>query len=67
MYELFIITTANETYTKSQNYTNMVIGKHGIQPFKNVIVVLLFVVCCFCPHKYTHPFYFETSDLSKYT
>ena len=34
-------------YTKSQNYKNMVVGKHGIQTFE----VMLVVVVCFCPRK----------------
>ena len=28
-------------YTRSQNYTNKMVGKHGIQTFKVVVVVLL--------------------------
>ena len=34
----------NMTYTKSQNYTNMVVGKHGIQTMGVVLVVLLFML-----------------------
>ena len=33
--------TANMTYTRSQNYTNMVVDKHGIQTFEILVVVLL--------------------------
>ena len=32
------------TYTRSQNYTNMVVGKHGIQTFKVAVVVVNVVV-----------------------
>ena len=31
-------------YTRLQNYTNTVVGKHGIQTFKVVIVVLLLLL-----------------------
>ena len=31
MHGFFIILTANMTYTRSQNYTNTVVGKHDIQ------------------------------------
>ena len=33
--------TVNVTYTRSQNYTNMVVGEYGIQTFEVVLVVLL--------------------------
>ena len=48
------------TYTLSQNYTNMVVGEHGIQTFKDVVVVLLVLLVLllsfdvFVP-KSTHP------------
>jgi hypothetical protein len=29
------------TYTRSQNYTNMVGGEHGIQIYQSVVVVVL--------------------------
>ena len=38
------------TYTRSQNYTNVVVSELGIQTFKVVVVV---IICCFCPHKCT--------------
>ena len=40
MHEFWIIPTANlnMTYTRSQNYTNMVVGEHGIQAFEVVVV-----------------------------
>ena len=31
-------------YTKLQNYTNMVVGKHGIQTMEVVLVVLLLLL-----------------------
>ena len=34
-------------YTRSQNYTNMVVGKHGIQTFVVVVVVLLLLLLPF--------------------
>ena len=47
MHDFGTIPTANMTYTKSQNYTNMVDGKHGIQTFKSVVVVLLLLLLFF--------------------
>jgi hypothetical protein len=44
MHELGTIPIANMTYTRSQNYTNMVVGKHGIQTFVVVIIVLLLLL-----------------------
>ena len=41
MHELWTIPTTNMTCTRSQNYTNMVVGKHGIQTIEDVVVVLL--------------------------
>ena len=35
------------TYTRSQNYTNMVVGKHGIQTFKVMVVVVLLLLLSF--------------------
>jgi hypothetical protein len=40
----WIIRTANMLYTRSQNYTNMVDGKHGIQTSEVMVVVLLFLL-----------------------
>ena len=34
-------------YTRSQNYTNQVVGKHGIHTFKGVVVMLLFLFLSF--------------------
>ena len=35
MHEFWTISTANMRYTRLQNYTRMVVGKHGIQAFEN--------------------------------
>ena len=56
LHDLWTILTANVTYTKSQNYTNMVIDKRGVQTLKVVVVVLellLLLFGFFCPHKCT--------------
>ena len=37
----------NMTYTRSKKYTNMMIGKHEIQRFKVVVVVLLLLLSLF--------------------
>ena len=34
-------------YTRSQNYTYMLVGKHGIHAFEVVVVVLLFFLLLF--------------------
>ena len=34
-------------YTRSRNYTNKVVGEHGIQKFEVVIVVLLLLLLSF--------------------
>ena len=36
--------TANMTYTRSQTYTNMVVGEHGTQAFEVVVVKVEVVV-----------------------
>ena len=38
--------TTDITYTRSQNYTNLVVGEHGIQTFTIVVVVLLLLLFC---------------------
>ena len=54
------------TYTRSQNYTNMVVGKHGIQTFKvAVVVVNVVVVWCLCSPQMHIPYCFWTGGLSK--
>ena len=35
------------TYTRSQNYTNMMVGEHGIQTLRVMAVVLLFLLLSF--------------------
>ena len=35
------------TYTRSQNYTNMVVGEQGLQTFKVVVVMLLLLLLTF--------------------
>jgi hypothetical protein len=61
--------TANLTYGKSQNFTNIMIGKHGLRTFKVVLVVLLPLLLAFdvfSPQMHI-PYYFLSSGLSKYT
>jgi len=38
---------ANMMYTRLQNYIDMVVGEHGIQTFKVVVVVLLLLQLLF--------------------
>jgi hypothetical protein len=68
MYESWTILTANMTYTRSQNYTNIVIGEHRVQDFEVVVVVLLFLLLSFDVFIPTsaHPLIFLTSGLAKY-
>jgi hypothetical protein len=40
MHDFKTISTTNKTYTWLQNHTNMVVGEHGVQTFKVVVVVL---------------------------
>ena len=47
MYDFGQIPTTNVLYTRFQKYTNMVVGKHEIQTFKVVVVVLLFLLLSF--------------------
>ena len=55
MHESWTLPTANMTYTRSQNYTNMVVGKHGIPTFScaRYVVAFVVVVWYFCPRKCT--------------
>jgi hypothetical protein len=56
MHAFGTIATANMMYIKSQNHTNMVVGKHGIQILKVVVVVMLLLMLSidgFCPYKCT--------------
>ena len=47
MHDFGTISIANFMYTRSRNYTNMVFGKHGIQTFKDAVVVLLLLLLLF--------------------
>ena len=44
MHKFWIISIVNMAYTRLQNYTNMMVGEHGIQAFKVVAIVLLFLL-----------------------
>ena len=62
MHEFWTLPTANMTYIKSQNCTNMVIGEHEIQTIEVVLNVLLFLLLTFdvfSPHKCTSLIIFE--------
>ena len=54
-------------HTLSQNYTNMVVGKHGIQTFE--VVMLLFLLSKFdvLIPKSAHPLLFFDKWIFKYT
>jgi hypothetical protein len=43
-HEFWAIPTANMTYTRSQNYTNMMVRKHETRPFKVALVVVAFAI-----------------------
>ena len=68
MHEFETIPIANMVFTRSQNYTNMVVGKHGIQRFEVVVIVLLVFLLhlMFLSPPLHIPYYFWTSGLSKY-
>ena len=42
--EIWTLPTTNTTYTRSQNYTNMIIGKHEIQTYSVGYTILLFTI-----------------------
>ena len=44
MHELWAISTVNMMYTTLQNYTNMMVGKRGIQIIVEVVVVVLLLL-----------------------
>ena len=46
-HEFWTIPTTNLMYNKLQNYTNMVVGEHGIQTFEVMIIVLLLLLLSF--------------------
>lgn len=62
MHKFWTIPTPNMIYTTLHNYTNMMVGKHGIHIVEIVVVVLLLL----SPTVHI-PYYFWTSGLSKYT
>ena len=68
MHEFWTILTANMTYTKLQNYTNMLVGEHEIQTFKVMVVLLLLLLLSFDIFVPTnaHSLLFLESVLSKY-
>ena len=47
MHEVWTIPTANMTYTRLQNYTNMMVGEHGIQTFGVVVVYIISFIVFF--------------------
>ena len=47
MHEFRTIPIINIMYIRSHKYTNMMVGEHGLQTFKVVVVVLLFLVLLF--------------------
>lgn len=59
------------TYTKLQNYANMMVSEHGIQTFKIIIVVVsvitIVVVWYLYPQKVQIPYYFKRNGLFQYT
>ena len=58
MREIWTIPTTNITYTRSQNYTNLVVGKHEIQTFKVMVVVVVPLLIIICVHISAHPLLF---------
>jgi hypothetical protein len=44
MDEFWTIPIANMAYTRSQTYTNMMVGKHGIQTLKIMVIMLLLLL-----------------------
>jgi hypothetical protein len=62
MIAFWTLPTTNMIDTTSQNYINLVVGEHGIQTFKIVVVVLLLLLLSFdvfFPHKLTSLITFE--------
>ena len=54
------------TYTRSQSYTNMMVGKHGIQMFKVVFLVVLLLLMFFDVFAPTHAHPLLFSDKCPY-
>ena len=48
------------TYTKSQNFTNTVVGELGIQTFKVVVIIFIFLLLSFdtISPTHAHPLFF---------
>ena len=44
MHEFWTISTANMTYTRLQNYIDMVVGEHEIQTFNVGDTIMLFTL-----------------------
>ena len=67
MHDFYTIPAANMTYTRSQNYTNMMIGKYGLQTFEVEVLVLFLLLLSFdvFAPKVHSPYYFWTSGFSK--
>ena len=55
LHEFWVIPIAKMTYTRLQNYTNTVVGEHGIQTFEVVVVVLLLLLLLFDVYVSTSP------------
>ena len=57
------------TSTRSPNYTNMMVGEHGIQKFEVVVIMLLLLLVSFDVFVPTsaHSYDFWTFGLSIYT
>lgn len=56
MHGFQMISTVNMMYTRSKNYTNMLIDEHGVQTFEvvvGVLLVLLSLIDVFVPTKCT--------------
>ena len=47
VHEFWTIVAASMTYTRSRNYTNMMVGEHKIQTFADMIVPLLLLSLSF--------------------
>ena len=66
MHESWTTSIANMTYTRSQNYTNIVIGEHRVQKHSKLWLL------CYCHLMFLSLqvhilLYFWTSGLPKYT
>ena len=62
MHRSWALPTINTTYIRLQNHTNLIVGEHGIQTFKTVVVVVLLLLLSFdvfSPHMGTSLIIFE--------